>query len=86
MKKAPNEVDRQVGARVRMRRMMSGMSQEKLGEGLGLTFQRVQKYEKGANQVGAGRFLSRIRRNSSGATVDTIDGMAIVGCDAILRL
>ena len=54
-KKAPNPTDRHVGARVRMRRMMLGMSQEKLGDALGLTFQQVQKYEKGANRIGASR-------------------------------
>jgi transcriptional regulator with XRE-family HTH domain len=54
-KKAPNPIDRHVGSRVRMRRMMLGMSQEKLGDGLGLTFQQVQKYEKGANRIGASR-------------------------------
>jgi transcriptional regulator with XRE-family HTH domain len=54
-KKAPNPTDKHVGARVRMRRMMLGMSQEKLGNGLDLTFQQVQKYEKGANRIGASR-------------------------------
>jgi len=54
-KKAPNPVDRHVGSRVRMRRMMLGMSQEKLGDALGLTFQQVQKYEKGTNRIGASR-------------------------------
>jgi transcriptional regulator with XRE-family HTH domain len=54
-KKAPNPVDKHVGSRVRMRRMMLGMSQEKLGDGLGLTFQQVQKYEKGTNRIGASR-------------------------------
>jgi transcriptional regulator with XRE-family HTH domain len=53
--KAPNPVDKYVGSRVRMRRIMLGMSQEKLGEALGLTFQQVQKYEKGTNRVGASR-------------------------------
>jgi transcriptional regulator with XRE-family HTH domain len=53
--KAPNPVDKYVGSRVRMRRIMLGMSQEKLGEMLGLTFQQVQKYEKGTNRVGASR-------------------------------
>lgn len=53
--KSPNPVDRYVGSRVRMRRIMLGMSQEKLGEALGLTFQQVQKYEKGTNRVGASR-------------------------------
>jgi transcriptional regulator with XRE-family HTH domain len=55
MSKAPNPVDRYVGSRVRMRRIMLGMSQEKLGEALGLTFQQIQKYEKGTNRVGASR-------------------------------
>ena len=54
-KKLPNPIDKHVGSRVRMRRMMLGMSQEKLGDGLGLTFQQVQKYEKGTNRIGASR-------------------------------
>ena len=54
-KKAPNPIDRHVGSRVRMRRMMLSMSQEKLGNSLGLTFQQVQKYEKGTNRIGASR-------------------------------
>jgi transcriptional regulator with XRE-family HTH domain len=53
--KAPNPVDKYVGSRVRMRRIMLGMSQEKLGDSLGLTFQQVQKYEKGTNRIGASR-------------------------------
>jgi len=53
--KAPNPIDKYVGSRVRMRRIMLGMSQEKLGEALGLTFQQIQKYEKGTNRVGASR-------------------------------
>ena len=55
MPKNPNPIDRHVGSRVRMRRMIVGMSQEKLGEALGLTFQQVQKYEKGTNRIGASR-------------------------------
>lgn len=55
IKKAPNPIDRHVGSRVRMRRILVGMSQEKLGEALGLTFQQVQKYEKGTNRIGASR-------------------------------
>ena len=54
-KKVPEPTDTHVGARVRMRRMMLNMSQEKLGDGLGLTFQQVQKYEKGTNRIGASR-------------------------------
>jgi transcriptional regulator with XRE-family HTH domain len=55
VKKAPDPVDKHVGSRVRMRRLMLGMSQSKLADGLGLTFQQVQKYEKGANRMGASR-------------------------------
>lgn len=58
----PNPVDIHVGSRVRLRRTMLGMSQEKLGEAIGLTFQQVQKYERGANRIGASRLfeLSRV--------------------------
>lgn len=58
-KKKPNPVDIHVGSRVRLRRTMLGMSQEKLGESLGITFQQIQKYEKGSNRIGASR-LQRI--------------------------
>ncbi len=54
-KKRPNPVDVHVGARIRLRRNMIGLSQEKLGESLGITFQQIQKYEKGMNCVGASR-------------------------------
>ena len=54
-KRAPNPVDQHVGSRVRMRRMMLAMSQTTLGNALGLTFQQVQKYEKGTNRIGASR-------------------------------
>jgi len=54
-KKAPNPLDKHVGSRLRMRRMMLGISQEKLGKEPGLTFQQVQKYEKGVNRLGASR-------------------------------
>ena len=50
-KKQPNPIDIHVGSRVRLRRMMLGMSQEKLGEHLGITFQQIQKYEKGTNRI-----------------------------------
>ena len=56
-KKQANPVDAHVGHRVRLRRMLVGMSQERLGELLGLTFQQVQKYEKGVNRIGAGRLF-----------------------------
>jgi transcriptional regulator with XRE-family HTH domain len=53
--KSSNPTDKHVGARVRMRRLMLGMSQTNLGDALGLTFQQVQKYEKGTNRIGASR-------------------------------
>jgi transcriptional regulator with XRE-family HTH domain len=58
----PNPIDVHVGARVRLRRTLLGMSQEKLGEAIGLTFQQVQKYERGANRIGSSRLfdLSRV--------------------------
>ena len=57
VKKTPNPIDVHVGNRVRMRRMLVGMSQEKLGQRLGLTFQQIQKYEKGANRISASRLF-----------------------------
>ena len=85
-KKQPNPIDIHVGSRVRLRRMMLGMSQEKLGEALGLTFQQIQKYEKGTNRIGASR-LQHIARvlsvpvsfffeDAPGAPVDQSAGMA----------
>ena len=64
MKKTPDPIDRHVGSRVRMQRMLMKMSQEKLGEALGLTFQQVQKYEKGLNRIGASR-LQQISKTLS---------------------
>jgi transcriptional regulator with XRE-family HTH domain len=54
-KKIPKPVDKHVGGRVRMRRLMLGLSQEKLADAIGLTFQQVQKYEKGTNRMGSSR-------------------------------
>jgi transcriptional regulator with XRE-family HTH domain len=54
VKRVPNPVDKYVGNRIRMRRMMLGMSQTELSDGLGLTYQQVQKYERGKNRIGAG--------------------------------
>lgn len=58
----PSPIDTHVGSRIRLRRTLLGMSQERLGEALGLTFQQVQKYERGVNRVGASRLfdLSRV--------------------------
>ncbi len=53
--RAPNPIDLHVGARIRMRRRMQGISQERLADALGLTFQQVQKYERGANRVSASK-------------------------------
>jgi transcriptional regulator with XRE-family HTH domain len=61
MKKSTGTVDKEIGSRVRMRRMLIGMSQEKLGEMLNLTFQQVQKYEKGTNRISASRLLEIAR-------------------------
>ncbi len=60
--KKPNPIDVHVGSRVRLRRMLIGMSQEKLGSEMGLTFQQIQKYEKGTNRIGASRLyhLSKV--------------------------
>ena len=60
-KKQANPIDVQVGNRVRIRRMLIGMSQERLGDLLGLTFQQVQKYVKGVNRIGAGRLFEMAR-------------------------
>ncbi|HXV23395.1 MAG TPA: helix-turn-helix domain-containing protein [Alphaproteobacteria bacterium] len=57
----PNPIDVHVGSRVRLRRTLLGMSQEKLGEAIGLTFQQVQKYERGANRIGSSRLFDLAR-------------------------
>ena len=61
-RRGPHPIDVHVGFRVRLRRNLLGMSQEKLGRAIGLTFQQIQKYERGANRIGASRLfqLSRI--------------------------
>lgn len=73
-----NSMDVHVGSRVRLRRMLLGMSQEKLGEQLGLTFQQVQKYEKGINRIGAGRLheLARVLGVPVGFFYDEVPGGA----------
>ncbi len=57
-KKQPNPIDAHVGSRIRLRRNILGMSQERLGESLGISFQQIQKYERGTNRVGASRLQS----------------------------
>ena len=61
MRRSPNPVDKHVGSRIRTRRLLVGLSQEKLGEGLGITFQQVQKYERGANRISASRLQQASR-------------------------
>ena len=60
-KNVANEIDAHVGSRLRLRRLLLGISQEKLGVALGLTFQQIQKYERGANRVGASRLFDLSR-------------------------
>ena len=64
--KTPNAIDTYVGTRMRMRRLLLGMSQEKLAEQIGVTFQQVQKYEKGINRIGASRLqkIAEVLRTS----------------------
>ena len=77
----PNNVDIHVGDRVRQRRTLLGLSQEKLASALDLTFQQVQKYERGANRIGAGRLfqLSRALDVPVGYFFDEIDSQHVVG-------
>lgn len=71
----PNLIDVHVGSRVRLRRTLLGMSQEKLGEAIGLTFQQVQKYERGSNRIGASRLfdLARVLEVPVGFFFDDMD-------------
>ena len=72
---SPNPIDVHVGARVKMRRTLLGMSQEKLGEAIGLTFQQVQKYERGLNRIGASRLfdISKVLEVPIGYFFDQMD-------------
>jgi transcriptional regulator with XRE-family HTH domain len=76
-KKSPDPIDLEVGRRIRFQRMARGISQTELGEKIGVTFQQVQKYEKGANRVGAGR-LTRIAK-VLGVSIGTFFGGAGAG-------
>ena len=82
-KKAPNPIDKHVGSRVRMRRMMLAMSQEKLGDALGLTFQQVQKYEKGTNRIGSSR-MTQIANILKVPPTFFFEGMEEDGADGFL--
>jgi transcriptional regulator with XRE-family HTH domain len=83
--KGPNPIDTHVGSRLRMRRMMLGMSQEKLGDALGITFQQVQKYEKGMNRISASRLqqASHILHVSAPFFFEGAQGGHIEGSDTL---
>ena len=68
-KRVPNPIDKYVGSRVRMRRKMLGMSQEKLGDALGITFQQVQKYENGTNRISASRLQQTVSHPAGSGAV-----------------
>lgn len=82
-KKKPNPIDVHVGGRIRLRRNMLGMSQERLGEQLGITFQQVQKYEKGTNRVGASRLqaISSILEVPAAYFFENAPGAAATGLE-----
>ena len=82
LKKDPNPIDRHVGNRVRMRRIVLGISQQKLGAALDVSFQQVQKYEKGSNRIGASR-LQDISRILEVAPAYFFDGAAAAGPAAL---
>lgn len=79
-RRAPHPIDVHVGNRMRMRRMMLNMSQDKLGEGVNLTFQQIQKYEKGVNRIGASR-LFQISRLLSVPVQFFFEGIESEGAD-----
>ena len=81
MSKSPNPIDRHVGARLRMRRLLVGFSQTKLGQALDVTFQQIQKYEKGANRIGASR-LQQLARVLDVAPAYFFEGAPQVGMAA----
>ncbi|MBO0903685.1 helix-turn-helix domain-containing protein [Jiella sonneratiae] len=93
-KKKPNPIDTHVGSRVRLRRTMLGMSQEKLGEALGITFQQVQKYEKGSNRIGASRLqhisdvlnvpVAYFFEDAPGSAAPSRSGMEETGSDYVV--
>jgi transcriptional regulator with XRE-family HTH domain len=85
--RGPNPVDLHVGARIRMRRKLLGVSQERLADQLGLTFQQVQKYERGANRVSASKLYEIARALQTSVAyffdglADTIDpGLEVIEC------
>ncbi|HXW24993.1 MAG TPA: helix-turn-helix domain-containing protein [Xanthobacteraceae bacterium] len=87
--KKPDLIDVEVGQRIRIQRLAAGLSQSELAERIGVTFQQVQKYEKGANRVGAGRLtkIARVLNVSVGSFFDgreTIDQVAQQGLESPL--
>ena len=90
----PHQVDVHVGERLKQRRLTLGLSQERLGELLGLTFQQIQKYERGTNRLGASRlfeaacaldveiayFFDGVARNAGGLAREAIDDVSSAGC------
>lgn len=78
-------IDAHVGSRIRLRRTLMGMSQEKLGEALGLTFQQIQKYERGVNRVGASRLfdLSRVLEVPIAYFFDNIPDRSFTGATGL---
>ena len=80
-KKKPNPIDIHVGSRIRLRRTMLGMSQEKLGESLGITFQQIQKYEKGANRISASKLwdIARFFKVDIGYFFEGLTGAQLAG-------
>lgn len=98
-KKNPDPVDVHVGSRVRLRRMLLGMSQERLGENLGLTFQQIQKYEKGINRIGASRlyqvaralgvpvsfFFDELHADASGSTTSSSESSDLTSVRELLE-
>ena len=88
--KKPDVIDVEVGQRIRIQRLAAGLSQSELAERIGVTFQQVQKYEKGMNRVGAGRLtkIARVLNVSVGSFFDgreTIEQVALQGLDAPLE-
>jgi transcriptional regulator with XRE-family HTH domain len=81
--KSPNPTDKHVGNRIRMRRMMLGLSQAALADTLGITFQQVQKYEKGANRVSASR-LAQISKTLGVAVAFLFEGAPDVDAQGVL--
>lgn len=78
MDAGPSPIDVHVGQRVRLRRKMMGISQERLAEGLGLTFQQVQKYERGANRISASKLyqIARVLQVPTGFFFEGLDDPA----------